>query len=292
MNPTLEFAIPLAMCDPREYCELARCAEAHGFASIALSDHLIYPGSFSTPYPYTSDGKPRFRKHDPWPDPWIAISAMAAVTTTLRFYTNVYVLPARHPVHVAKFLSTLAVMSNNRVALGAGMGWMPEEFAAGDQAFARRGKRADEMLEIISKLWRGEEVSHQGEFYTLEPMSMSPVPDKPLPVYIGGFSEVAMKRAARHDGWISDLHSMEELNGLIRKMQGYRKEAGRTDAFSILSFATYEATSVDGFRHMRDMGVTTVCTMPWFFYGGSPASSLQDKTDAIKRFNDDFISKI
>ncbi|MCB1614633.1 MAG: TIGR03619 family F420-dependent LLM class oxidoreductase, partial [Pseudomonadales bacterium] len=278
--------------DPKEYCALAVAAESNGFSSIALSDHLIYPGKFSTPYPYTSDGKPRFRKHDPWPDPWIAISAMAAVTKTLRFYTNVYVLPARNPVHVAKFLSTLAVMSGNRVSLGAGMGWMPEEFAAAEQAFKQRGKRADEMLDIIRKLWTGDEITHQGEFYQLDAMSMSPVADRPLPVFIGGFSEAAMKRAAKHDGWISDLHSMAELEQLIGKMNGYRAETENTKPFQILSFATYEASDVAGFQKMRDMGVTTVCTMPWFFYGGSPASSLQEKMDAIKQFNDDFITKL
>ena len=107
----MQFAIPVALCDPTELTAIARTADECGYGWIAVSDHLIYPREFSQPYPYTKDGKPRFSEDTNWPDPWIAISAMAAVTQQLRFYTNVYVLPARNPVHVAKFLSTLAVMS-------------------------------------------------------------------------------------------------------------------------------------------------------------------------------------
>jgi len=289
----LNFAIPVAMCPPEEYLAIARCAEEHGFDSIAMSDHLLYPETFSVPYPYTKDGTPRFQPDDPWPDPWIAISAMAAVTTTLKFYTNVYVLPTREPIHVAKFMSTLSVMTKNRVALGVGMGWMPEEFNASNQSFRKRGKRADEMLEVMQKLWQGGYIQHQGEFYQYEPFKISPVPEETIPIYVGGFSEPAMKRAAKHHGWISDLHSLDELRDLIAKMNDYRQQAGNlNEPFEILSFGCKDAWDVDGFKAMRDMGVTTMCHMPWFFYGGNPQSPIEDKLEAIKRFGEDFIQPI
>ncbi len=289
----LNFAIPVAMCPPQEYTAIATCAEQHGFDAIAMSDHLIYPQQFSTPYPYTSDGKPRFSPDDPWPDPWIAISAMAAVTTSLKFYTNVYVLPTREPLHVAKFMSTLSVMTNNRVALGVGMGWMPEEFAASGQSFRNRGKRADEMLEIMQKLWNGKNIEHQGEFYQFEPFKISPTPDQDIPIYVGGFSKPAMKRAAKYDGWISDLHSLDELSELIQTMNEYRQQANTADKpFEVLSFGCKDTWDADGFKRMRDIGVTTMCHMPWFFYGGNPKSPLEEKLDAIKRFSEDFIQPV
>ena len=291
--PELKFAIPVAMCPPQEYNAIAQCAEANGFDAIAMSDHLVYPQSLSVPYPYTKDGKPRFAEDDPWPDPWIAISAMAAVTSTLKFYTNVYVLPAREPLHVAKFLSTLSVMTNNRVALGVGMGWMPEEFNASGQEFAKRGKRADEMIEVMQKLWRGGMLEHSGEFYQFEPFKIAPVPEQQIPIYVGGFSRPAMRRAAQHDGWISDLHKLDDLKDLIDQVNEQRKLAERDDkAFEVLSFGCKDTWDADGFKRMRDIGVTTMCHMPWFFYGGTPQSPLQEKLDAIARFREDFIEPL
>lgn len=289
----MQFAIPVALCDPTELTAIAKTADEHGYGWIAVSDHLIYPREFSQPYPYTKDGKPRFSEDTNWPDPWVAISAMAAVTQTLRFYTNVYVLPARNPVHVAKFLSTLAVMSNNRVALGAGMGWMPEEFIAGGQPFEKRGARADEMLTVIKKCWSGEMIEHHGDFFDLPALKMRPAPSQDLPVYVGGFSEPALKRAAQHDGWISDVHTSAELKTYFDKADQYRRELGRDHLpFERLCFNARDAYDLDGFRRMRDMGVTALCTPPWFFYGGKPTSPLTVKLDAIKRFADDVIAKI
>ncbi len=289
----MQFAIPVALCDPAELTAIARTADECDYGWIALSDHLIYPQHFSQPYPYTKDGKPRFSEDTAWPDPWIAISAMAAVTQQLRFYTNVYVLPARNPVHVAKFLATLAIMSNNRVALGAGMGWMSEEFAASGQAFAKRGARADEILAVMQKLWTGEMVEHHGDFYDFPALKMRPAPSQQVPVYVGGFSEPALRRAAQHDGWISDVHSSEELQQYFNKIQQYRRELQREHLpFEMLCFNARDAFDLDGFKRMRDMGVTALCTPPWFFYGGKPTSPLGFKLDAIKRFADDYIAKL
>lgn len=289
----MQFAIPVALCKPEELTAIAKTADECGYGWIAMSDHLIYPQAFSQPYPYTRDGKPRFSEDTDWPDPWIAISAMAAVTATLKFYTNVYVLPARNPVHVAKFMATLAVMSNDRVALGAGMGWMSEEFAASGQPFAKRGARADEMLTVMRKLWTGDMVDHHGEFFDLPAMKMRPAPSADIPVYIGGFSEPALKRAAHHDGWISDVHTTDELQAYFDKIDQYRDEAGRRHLpFERLCFNTRDAYDLDGFRRLRAMGVTALCTPPWFMYGGKPNSPIGMKLDAIKRFADDVIAKL
>lgn len=289
----MQIGVSMAFTEASDYVPLAIAAEANGFAAVTLPDHLIYPRTMSVPYPYTEDGVPRFTEDDPFPDPWLTAMAMAGATRSLWFYTSVYVLPARNPFHVAKLLSSAAQLSNNRMALGVGMGWMPEEFAAGGQAFAQRGRRADEMIEVMRKLWSGEWVEHHGEFYDFAPLKMRPAAPGHIPIYVGGFSTPAMRRAARNDGWIADLHSLAELERLIARVRGYRAEAGlAATPFEILSFSCSDAWGADGFRAMRDMGVTVASTMPGVFYGVDIKAPLQQKIDAMKRFADDVIGKI
>lgn len=289
----LKLGLALAFNKPEEYAQLAQAAEQNGFSAVTLADHLIYPQQFSVPYPYTEDGVPRFGEMDPFPDPWIAVAGMAAVTRTLEFYTSVFVLPSRNPTHVAKTLATAAVFSNNRVTLGVGMGWMPEEFAISGESFARRGKRADEMLDVIQALWSGEQVEYHGEFYDFEPVRMLPAPSKKIPIWVGGFSEPAMKRAAKHDGWIADSHTLDELELLCKKVDHYRELNGTLDKpFSKASFACMDARGVEGFRRMEAMGISMVSTMPWLAYGEGFNIPLERKLDAIKRFADDIIAKL
>ena len=135
---------------------MARACDEAGFEAIAVSDHMIavsdhmiHPEQLETPYPYTEDGRPRWDNFTDWPDPFVAIAAMAAVTERLRFITSVLVLPMWNPFQVAKTVATAAVMSNDRVVLGVGAGWMRDEFVAMEQPFESRGRRMDEMLEVI-----------------------------------------------------------------------------------------------------------------------------------------------
>ena len=288
----MKFVVATAFSDPRHYCELARSADACGYDALAVSDHVVHPQRIETPYPYTEDGVPRFRPDTPWPDPWVAIGAMAAVTERLRFLTNIYVLPLRNPFVVAKAVGTAAVLSGDRVALGVGVGGMREEFTLLEQPFAKRGRRAEEMVEVLRKLWTGHMVEHHGAFYDFEPVAMLPAPARPIPVYVGGVSEVALRRAARlADGWISELHSAAELAELVAKLRRYREEAGRADEpFSVFG-AARDAFGLDGYRRLRDLGVTHVLTLPWVFSHGVEAS-LDQKCDGLRRFADEVNAKL
>jgi probable F420-dependent oxidoreductase len=225
-----------------------------------------------------------------WPDPWITIANLAGMTERLRFLTTVYILPARTPVHVAKQVGTAAVLSGNRVDLGVGMGWMEEEFDAMALPFAKRGKRADEMLEVMRKLWTGEVVEHHGTHFDVPPLEMLPAPTEPVRVHVGGTSEAALRRAARNDGWVSDLHTIEELAQIRQQIERYREEYDRTHVPFSLYGAASDAWDLDGYRRVHEAGVTHLLTMPWYFYAG-PDADLQGKVDAIERFAEDVIAR-
>lgn len=289
----MKFGLSIAFSDPSDYCTLAQAADENGFSAVSVADHLIYPRTFSVPYPYTDDGVPRFGEMDHFPDPWVAITAMAGVTQNVSFYTNVFVLPTRNPFHVAKQLSTADVFTGGRVALGVGMGWMPEEFNVSGQSFGRRGKRADEMIEVLRLLWSGEMVEYHGEFYDFEPARMLPTPLTNIPIYVGGFSKPALRRAARNDGWIADLHTLSELEALCREVDDYRVAAGTADqAFEKCAFGCVDAVDVSGYRAMADMGVTVASTMPCALYGHGHSPELRVAVDSVKRFSDEVISKL
>jgi probable F420-dependent oxidoreductase len=286
----MEFCFSATFSQPDELVALATTGDEHGWSTLSVSDHLINPVETRSTYPYTKDGTRRWDMGTPWPDPWITIGHLAAVTQRLRFLTTVYILPARTPVHVAKQVGTAAVLSGNRVGLGIGMGWMEEEFDAMGTPFAKRGKRADEMLEVLRKLWTGDVVEHHGEFFDVPPLEMLPAPTEPVPVYVGGVSEAALRRAARHDGWVSDLHTIDELAAIRAQIERYREEYGRTDVpFSVFGSAR-DAWDLDGYRRVHEAGVTHLITMPWYFYAGADAD-VAGKVEGIKRFADDVIAK-
>ena len=287
----MKFCTSLAFNDLTHYCELAKTAEASGWETLAVSDHVVHPENIDSPYPYTEDHEPRWEASAPWPDPFVAIGAMAAVTRRLRFLTSIYVLPLRNPFSVAKALATAAVMSDYRVGFGFGVGWMKDEFELLEQSFHNRGKRADEMVEVMRTLWRGEMVEHHGAYYDFARLQMSPAVEGEVPVFVGGISEPALRRAARiGDGWISDLHSTAELREIIRKLDGYRAEYGRQDESFEVFAAANDAFDVDGYKRLEEIGVTHIQTVPWFFYAGG--DSLADKKDGLERFANDVISKM
>jgi alkanesulfonate monooxygenase SsuD/methylene tetrahydromethanopterin reductase-like flavin-dependent oxidoreductase (luciferase family) len=156
--------------------------------------------------------------------------------------------------------------------------------------FGRRGKRADEMLDVLAKLWTGDVVEHHGEHFDVPPLEMLPAPSAPVPIIVGGVSDAALRRAARHDGWVSDLHTIEELAEIRHRLDEYRAECGRADAPFAMYGSVKDAWDLDGYRRVAEAGVTHLVTMPWYFYAGADAD-LAGKLDGIKRFADDVIAR-
>ena len=287
----MKFVISAAFQPPEHLVPIGIEAEKAGFEAIASSDHAVYPETLDTPYPYTEDGTRRYDEHTHFPDPWILAGALSSVTERIRFTTNVFVLPMRNPFMAAKQVATAAAMSNDRVTLTIGVGWSQLEFELVGQAFRRRGARADEMLEIMKKAWTGEWIEHQGEFYQFDRLKLTPpIPKKPIPIWVGGISDFALKRAARNDGWLSDLQTTAEILECIEKIRGYRADAGRMGPFDVMASAS-DAGDIDGYRRLGDGGVTHILTMPWAFYHGL-TDDLDKKLDGIRRFGDEVVAKM
>ncbi len=228
MKFALMFANP-TFPDAKGAGRLGRLAEAAGFDSLITVEHVIWPSSYTSRYPYAPSGKVPGNPSTPLPDPLIWMAWVAALTSTLRFMTGVVILPQRNPLVLAKEVATLDYMSGGRIELGIGVGWLKEEFEALGVPFERRGKRADEHVAAMRALWAGDDASFQGEFVNFTGVSSNPKPVRGgVPIVVGGHSEAAAQRAGRlGDGFFPLSAGQGEIGPLIEMMRRAADAAGR-----------------------------------------------------------------
>lgn len=170
-----------------------------GIHSGWVSDHVCWPAEFEPNYPYTDDGSFPAPNDMAWLDPIGTLLFVSACTENLKLGTTVLILPYRLPVVTAKQLATLDVLSNGRLILGAGIGWMKEEAEVLGMPFDNRGKRSNEQLEIFKSLFTDEEPEYQGDYYQLPKVRFEPKPfQKNIPVWIGGDTPMAFRRVAKY----------------------------------------------------------------------------------------------
>jgi len=276
----VKFWQALSFTETDQLVPLARSCEEAGFHGVFLSDHVFVPGRLESKYPYSSDGSPPFTPATEHPEPWAAICAMAQATTRLWFSTAVYLAPLRHPLHVAKSLATASVLSGGRVALGAGVGWVREEFEVLGKDFRTRGAQLDEAIEVLRKVWKGGLVEHHGRHFDFPPLASEPRPVAPVPIWIGGASEGALRRAARQDGWIGSGDTPESATGILERLRSMRREAGLgMEAFeAIVAIAGEPDLAV--YRRLEEVGVTAFVSYPPAFHIG-PGCSLEAKRRSI-----------
>jgi probable F420-dependent oxidoreductase len=182
--------------DPRTVVALAEEAEAAGWEALLVWDHLGFVWG------------------PPAADPWVTLAAVAARTSSLVLGTNVTPLPRRRPQVLAHQVATLDVLSGGRVVFAAGIGGIAAEFTSfGEEGDARvRAEMLDEGLEVLRRLWSGERVDHRGPHYTVDGVTLAPRPvQERLPIWIGGNSKPARRRAARYDGWAADTTNPEGM---------------------------------------------------------------------------------
>lgn len=245
------------MCPPEQYLPLAKAAEKLGFDGLTLADSICYPQVAETKYPYNADGSRNFLEGVEFLEPFSLIPAMAAVTETLTFTTSVMKLAIRNPVLVAKSVTTINTLCNNRFELGIGLSPWREDFEICGERWQGRGKRMDEMIDIIRGLHSGNYYGFEGEYYQIPPCKLCPVPSKITPILIGGHSDAALKRAARTgDGWVHAGSSAEELSKYITRLNQLRAEYGRDKEDFKIQASIEDAFSADGVKRLEDIGVT------------------------------------
>jgi probable F420-dependent oxidoreductase len=263
---------------------LAVTAEECGYHGLALSDHAVWPQAIGSPYPYGRLPGPDTE----YPDPWVTIAALAATTSRLAFVTKVYLVAARHPLTVARLVSTAATLSGNRVALGVGHGWMGEEFSLMGVDPATRGARLDETIVVLRKLWSKGWVEHHGTHFDFPALRLSPVPEAPVPIYAGGESAAALRRAARLDGWLGAAYPFDRLTEVLAELSRQRVIAGTADrpGYEVMAGLPF-LPGLDDCRRLQELGVTSVSVAPWM----DPRRPVRDGCDAVRAFADGVIAR-
>ena len=255
----MRFSYAESMTDPSYYLPLARAAEEAGFDSMVVPDSICYPEESDARYPYNPDGTREFLDGKPFLEPFSLIPAMGAVTETLRFITFVLKLPIRHPVLVAKQVSSTAVLTDNRLLLGVGTSPWPEDYAVCGVPVGGPGQ-ADGRADRRAARPDGRGLLRVPRGGVRHPVDQDePVPTKPVPILIGGHHEAALRRAARvGDGWLHGGGDPEDLPGLLARLTELRREYGTLDKDFEIQVISLDAYSPDGIEKLEELGVTDV----------------------------------
>lgn len=284
-----------------QYVALARHAEQAGYYGITIADHLVMPtGELESRYPYTPDGKMWWPEDTPWPDPWVTLTALGVATERLHLATNIYLAALRDPFTAARAVAAASVFTDGRVHCGVSAGWIEEEYAMVGVDFHTRGRRLDETIAVMRKLWTGKPVSHEGEFFRFENALMSPAPPARIPIWSGGASKAALRRAATNDGWLGVPMMADDLVTTIDRMQAIRRDAGKADepfdvCCSLIQPLTAELEAkLDGLGAHHNLVLPWVVTpwgrAPWLRDGEDPAE-LDTKKRAMDRFAEKVIHR-
>ena len=287
----MKFALPFFGLSPRHYARVGRAAEEHGFESVWMPEHLVFPSEMPPTYPYTETGMPPVTPDTALYDVWVVLGGVATATERLRLATDVFILPLRHPLATARSVVTLDRLSGGRVTLGAGVGWLEEEFEQLGQDFTDRGRRTDEIIGIVRRLWTEDVIEHHGEFYDFGPVKFAPksLQDPNIPIEIGGSSPAALRRAGRlGDGWIQpgDYSGLDDLAAKMAMIEGHRQKAGRTEL--PFEYTVSVGNDLDTIRRAIDLGATRVMVS----YRGTERLTGDIVIDFIKRFNEEVISAL
>jgi probable F420-dependent oxidoreductase len=282
----MRFTLMLSRGEYRDFAAIAQAAEESGWTSITIPDSLFFPRSTVSRYPYADTDNIRgYISATPFIEPFIAMTWMTAVTKTLRFYPAVMKVPVRQPLVLAKALSSLAVISGNRVSLGAGLSPWREDFEYNGVSYEHRGKRMDECIQIIRGAMSGDYFEYHSDNYDIGPMKLNPVPDRPVPILYGGHSKAALIRAARLcDGWISANADTATLKKMIDELNSYRDQYGtRSRPDYEIHVMDITASTADDYRRLADLGATDA--VAGFVTEG------QQMLDDIRRFGENIIAR-
>lgn len=288
----MQFWCGTPFMDTADALAVTRIVDEVGYDGMITADHLIYPRVLTSPYP-TGAAAPPWQPETAWPDSWVMIGAMAASTSRIRFTNAVYVAPSRPLLEVAKQVATAAVISQGRVALTVGAGWMREEFDLLGQSFGNRGKRLNEMIPALRALWQGGWVSWEGEHYRVPEIMLEPHPPAPVPIMCGGESDAALRRAARLcDGWVGSAYAWDDAVRHVERLHALRRYYGRENEPFEIMLALMEMPTADLFLRAEDIGITAVMCAPWMGAPDAVNGDVESYRAPIERFAETVIAKV
>ena len=198
--------------DPLVIRDFAQAAEALGYHHILAYDHVIGANPASRP-----GWRPPYSHRDSFHEPFVLFGYLASLTKNIELVTGIIILPQRQTVLVAKQAAALDVLSGGRLRLGIGIGWNPVEYEALGENFKNRGRRCEEQVEVMRKLWTQELVSFEGKWHKITDAGLNPLPiQKPIPIWFGGTDDRALRRLARlGDGWFPQLRPDQTCQAAI-----------------------------------------------------------------------------
>lgn len=251
--------------------KVAAAAEALGFDSVLIGDHIVIPKKITSPWPYDEyvGGKTPYAVYTDmvWFDPFDTMAFLAAVTERVRLGISVVIVPYRHPFDVARRVATIDVLSGGRFVLGVGVGWLEDEFRLLGIPFAKRGARTREYVAMMQALWTQDAPRFSGDFVELhEDVNVLPRPiQKPHPpIWVGGESTPALRRvAAFGNGWHCGLVLPERIPGLLDRIRALMDEAGRDfSELEITALAASDRTRAHEIDAYRTAGVDVLYMLP------------------------------
>ena len=268
-----------------DYIRVAQHAEALGYHTIWLGDHIVIPEQIAAPYPYTKDGAVGFARNSPWPDPFVLLAAIGVATKTIRLGTSVVIVPYRNPLQVAKAVATVDLVSHGRYQFGVGIGWLKEEFDALGEPFSERAARTREYLQVMKALWSGETATFQGQYFSFPTIHTNPLPvQKPHPpIIFGGESMAALKRIADlGDGWQPGPIPVEVFRDRVGRLQTLMTERERSMAelsISMIGSTRDLQQHPEKIAALEELGVTELLL---FMMGPTVDATLKEIEEAAR----------
>lgn len=265
---------------------LATAAEAAGIDSLWTVEHVIYPDSYGSTYPYDESGRMMMAPDTDLTDPLTWLTWVGAHTSTIRLATGILILPERNPVVLAKQLGTMDSLTGGRIDLGIGVGWLREEFDALGIPWERRGARTDDYVAAMRALWAGDSASHDGEFVSFSGVSSNPKPvNGSVPIVIGGHSDAAARRAGRlgNGFWPAKGDLDHLLDVMRREADAHDRDP---DAIEVTWSADLAGNDdpVAAAEQLAEKGVSRV-VVPSFMF-------LRNTADALAEFGETFVAPL
>lgn len=279
----MKFAITFGRLHHRTWIDAAEAADELGFESVWLPEHLVLPVTMAGS-PYAESDHPPVPPNIPVYDAIGYLCNIAARTERVRLGTYVYLLAIRHPFVPARGFATLDILSNGRAVAGVGVGWLVAEWEAVGLDPLTRGQRLEEAIAVCRQLWTEPTVEYHGTHFDFQPVAFEPKPvQRPIPIYVGGESQLALRRAASlGDGWIGMGQTAESAAALVKQLRAAQRATWRPDR-AIEVTVSGAVSSAQDLKAWEAAGVDRLIVSPW--------ERSRDALDAMRRFSQRFIGR-